>query len=165
MKKIVFVFMVVLLGLGINDANAQFKVGGGVVYNMKHERMGINFRGSFTMSEKVDIVTKVDWLFPEIINGNKINVGNVAGDFHYHFRDRDAPLRLYLYPGIHILRYTPTSGPGNYGNGFLGINLGTGFELSITEAIDVFGEGKYSFIFQSDYGGKLVFSIGALYAL
>lgn len=163
MKKILFVFMVALLALGINEANAQIRVGGGLFYFTEGEQnIGLDLRGAFGITESIDVAAKLDWNFPKSENGVKSSLLGINGDIHYNFMDRDASFTPYGLAGVNILRLAAKAGGTTISDSYFGINVGAGFEYSITESLNLFAEGKYTVLFEEDANNPIVISAGVV---
>ncbi len=166
MKKIVFVFMVALLALGINEANAQIRVGGGLFYYTEGEQnIGLDLRGIFGVTENIDVAAKIDWFFPKNENDIKSSATGFNGDLHYNFLDRDASFSPYGLAGVNILRVAAKFNGTTISDSFFGINIGAGFEFAITESLNLFVEGKYTVLFEDGLDSPIVISAGVVLPL
>jgi hypothetical protein len=178
MKKLT---VIILLTLSFSvAASAQFtKVGGGLVltsgfpfHQMDYPEnrsaiMGISFKGIYEISVPLHISPSFAFFYPHVTNNqiDKTVVSSMMADInaHYVFNSLDK-YEFYGIAGLDILlakkkNVYETSGTFKETDNALGLNLGIGTYLKMTETLDIYGEGKY--VFNNKYN-QLMLNVGLL---
>jgi opacity protein-like surface antigen len=173
MKKSILTILLVISALAVT--NAQFtKVGGGLAlssgfpfHNMpwdanKSGNMALSFKGIYEINTPVHISPSFTIFYPHITknSSDKTVVSTMMFDVngHYVFNSLDK-FEFYGLAGLDILlakkKETFESSPSNTeSDNALGINLGAGTYMKITEQFDIYGEAKY--IFNNKYNQFMV---------
>jgi opacity protein-like surface antigen len=177
MKKIFVTIMLVISVIYLADA--QFtKVGGGLglssgfpFHNMNFEsnksgKIAVSFKGIYELSVPVHISPSFTIFYPHITKdlSDKTTVSSMMFDIngHYVFNSLDQ-FEFYGLAGIDILfakkKQTYTGSPTNVeSDNALGLNVGAGTYMKMTEQFDIYGEVKYV-ISKYDY---LMLNVGIL---
>ena len=164
MKKLVVTLLLMISVLSM--ANAQFtKIGGGLAlssgfpfHNMpwdynKSGKIAVSFKGIYEISVPLHISPSLTIFYPHIFKDqmSKITVSSMMFDIngHYVFNSLDK-FEFYGLAGLDILlakkKETYEGSPANTeSDNALGLNLGVGTYMKITEQFDIFGEAKYIF--------------------
>lgn len=145
-------------------ANAQFtKIGGGLAlssgfpfHNMswdynKSGVIAVSFKGIYEVSVPVHISPSFTIFYPHITKDmmDKTTVSSMMFDIngHYVFNSLDK-FEFYGLAGLDILFAKKKESLGTYGtfkekDNALGLNIGAGAYMKITEQFDLYGEAKY----------------------
>jgi len=182
MKKILVLAFVLAL---INSVSAQsFKekiaFGGGFCYGTEIERLGVNFRGLYEVTEEIHGLMNIIFFLPKKEKIGKFEYKwhlwelNFDGHYDYKFSDK---FSAYGLAGLNISSWRskwegdysylvyPYSGHYEDSNSEtkIGLNIGGGAAYNFIESLSGFGEIKYVII-DSDYD-QAVFTFGVLYHL
>lgn len=173
MKKIIitFLLLVSIASLG----NAQFtKIGGGLALTSgfkfhqqtweanKSGIIGISFKGIYEISVPLHIAPSFTIFYPHITKGqfDKTIVSSMMFDLngHYVFNSLDK-FEFYGLAGLDVLlakkKETFESSPTmTESDNALGLNIGAGTYMKITEQFDIYGEAKY--VFNNKYNQFMV---------
>lgn len=164
MKKFIFTLLLVICAISV--VNAQFtKIGGGLVLTsgFKFHQMsypenrsgliGINFKGIYEISVPLHISPSFTVFYPHVtkVQDNKTVVSSMMFDVngHYVFNSLDK-FEFYGLAGLDILlakKKNSYTGSSTYteSDNALGLNLGIGTYMKLTESMDLSGEAKYVF--------------------
>lgn len=164
MKKLTIILLLMFFASGI--ASAQFtKIGGGLAlssgfqfHQMDYPEnrsglIGINFKGIYEISVPLHIAPSFTVFYPHITKNqyDKTVVSSMMFDIngHYVFNSLDK-YEFYGIAGLDILlakkkNVYESSGTYKETDNALGLNLGIGTYMKMTETIDIFGEAKYIF--------------------
>jgi opacity protein-like surface antigen len=173
MKKLTLCFLLIISVLSMS--NAQFtKVGGGLAlssgfpfHNMpwpenKSGLLGLSFKGIYKVNVPLNISPSFTILFPHITNDptGKTVVSSMMFDIngHYVFHSLEK-FEFYGLAGLDILlakkKNTPTgSSSDTESDNALGLNLGVGANMKLTDQFDLYGEAKY--VFNNKYNQFMV---------
>jgi opacity protein-like surface antigen len=178
MKKIILTFLMMFTVLVI--VNGQFtKIGGGIVLSSGfrfHDQLmtgngsgtiGVSFKGIYRISEAFQISPSFCFFLPHVTNdqSSKQTVSSEMFDINGHYiLNPSGSIEFYGLAGIDILftsdKYTSSGSPSNKEtDNALGLNLGIGTCLKISEKLSIYGEAKY--IFNKKYN-QFIINAGAL---
>jgi len=178
MKKGLLIFAAFLMILSLQAQKGKISIGGGLAFGSEIEKLGINLRGYYGITEEIAAAPSFTYFFPnklDFMSGEiKWNVWELNLDGHYTFTDSDQ-FSAYGLAGLNI---TGTSWKSEYDipNFFtgqnehyeesdsdvnIGLNLGGGGQYNLNEQLGLFGEVKYVI---SNYD-QLVFTFGVIYGL
>ncbi len=182
MKRFTVIILLTLSIFGV--ASAQFtKVGGGLAltsgfpfHQMDYPEnrssiMGISFKGIYEISLPLHISPSFSFFYPHVTKNqiDKTIVSSMMFDIngHYVFNSLDR-FEFYGIAGLDILLTKKKnvyesigtfSGTLKETDNALGLNLGIGTYLKMTETLDIYGEGK--FVFNNKYN-QLMLNVGLL---
>ena len=164
MKKLILL-SIISFGLLIN-ANAQFKVGGGLTMATKmgvddngDDKMGfgVQLRAYKGFSESMGVAGGFTYFFPSTPEGMTLKAMEIFADFHYNFVTNET---MDVY-GLAGLSYAYAKAKVEYENPFtgetdeieaddskIGLNIGAGMTYK-TGSLDIFGELKYNTAFEN----------------
>jgi len=164
MKKFVATFILIISFLSI--ANGQFtKIGGGLALSSgfqfhqqtyagnKSGIIAVSFKGIYEINLPFHISPSFTIFYPHITKdpGSKQTVSLMMFDIngHYVFNSLDR-FEFYGLAGLDILftknKYSSAGLPSSSeSDNALGLNLGLGTYMKITEKFDIYGEAKYLF--------------------
>lgn len=151
-------FLITLcLVMTFSSLQAQLKLGGGVGYGFDIEELGILVRGAYPITEEIT----GNGTFLYYLVGDGLSLWELDLDGQYNFYATDA-FSAYGIGGLQIARASVDLGSiGSASDTEIGFNVGGGVNLGISEAIDFFGELRFSI------GGteQLLVAAGVLFAL
>ncbi len=177
MKKYIFTFL--LLVSAISVVNGQFtKIGGGLAltsgfqfHQMDYPEnrsglMGLYFKGIYEVSLPLHIAPSFTVFYPHITKEfDKTVVSSMMFDIngHYTFNSLDK-FEFYGIAGLDILlakkkNVFESSGTLTESDNALGLNIGVGSYMKLTEQFDLTGEIKY--VFNNKYN-QLMANVGIL---
>ena len=165
MKKLIVIFLLVISVIGVT--NGQFtKIGGGLAFTSGfyfHEqttqdanrsgKMALSLKGIYEISIPLHISPSFSYFYPHITKSefDKTVISSMMFDInaHYVFNSLDQ-FEFYGLAGIDILLAKKkdvyeTSGTFKETDNALGLNIGAGTYMKITETLDIYGELKYLF--------------------
>lgn len=163
MKKLTVIFLLIISLLPA--LNAQFtKIGGGLAlsngfpfHNMpwdanKSGMIAVSFKGIYEINVPFHISPSLTVFYPHITKDQmtKTTVSSLMFDIngHYVFNSLDK-FEFYGLAGLDILyarkKETSSSLTVTESDNALGINIGAGSYMKITEQFDIYGEAKYVF--------------------
>ncbi len=164
MKKLTVILLLMFFTSVI--ASAQFtKIGGGLAlssgfqfHQMDYPEnrsglIGINFKGIYEISVPLHIAPSFTIFYPHITKNqfDKTVVSSMMFDIngHYVFNSLDK-YEFYGIAGLDILlakkkNVFESSGTYKESDNALGLNLGIGTYMKMTETMDIYGEAKYVF--------------------
>ncbi len=173
MKKLTLSFLLIVSVLSMS--NGQFtKIGGGLTlssgfpfHNMpwdpnKSGIVGLSFKGIYKVNVPLNISPSFTIFYPHITNDltGKTVVSSMMFDIngHYVFNSLDK-FEFYGLAGLDILlakkKETPTGSSVNTeSDNALGLNLGAGANMKLTDKFNLYGEAKY--IFNNKYNQFIV---------
>lgn len=178
MKRGLFILAAVLMVATMQAQKGQIDIGGGFAYGTEIKKLGIDVRGQYGITDKIDGTASFTYFFPnkeDFYGGEmKWNVWELNFDGHYIFTNSDQ----YAAYGLAGLNITGTHWSTNYeytdpytgqtekydesdSDTDIGLNIGGGGQYNINEKIGAFGEIKYVI---SNYD-QLVFTFGIIYGL
>lgn len=153
-------FLLLFAGFGLT-ASAQLSIGGGVAYNFDAERVGINVRGVYSITDAWRGQAGFVYYFaPENVNLSEINL-----NANYVFADNGSGTKFYGLAGLNFFRVstkainTGVITIGKVSATKTGFNVGAGANLGLSDNISLYGEAKYII---SDFDGLGVVA-GLLY--
>lgn len=178
MKKFILVLVLTFSVFGV--ANAQFtKVGGGLAvssgfpfHNQTWDAnrsgiMAVSFKGIYEINVPLHIAPSFTVFYPHITKDQMITtkVSSIMFDVnaHYVFNSLDK-YEFYGLAGLDILlakkseKYEGSPAFKESDNA-LGLNLGVGTYMKITEIMDIYGEAKY--VFNNKYN-QFMLNVGLL---
>lgn len=134
MKKII---LTIAIAVGtLQFAKAQTDVGAGVLIG-SYNSIAVEAKANFNVSEKIDISPSVDYFL--VGSDYDYTMFMISADAHYNFDGGD---NLKVYPLLG-LNYLNISGSGfSYGTG-IGLNVGGGVTLGLSDKMKLYGEAKY----------------------
>lgn len=179
MKKLLIISFLIVLFL--SNANAQFtKIGGGLGLSSGfyfHEqttqdanrsgKIALSFKGIYEISVPLHISPSITVFYPHITKTqmDKTTVSSMMFDIngHYVFNSLDK-FEFYGIAGLDILLAKKkdiyeSSGTFKETDNALGLNLGLGTYMKMTETFDIYGEAKY--LFNGKYN-QFMLNIGIL---
>ncbi|MEX2574021.1 MAG: hypothetical protein WD317_06975 [Balneolaceae bacterium] len=142
MKKLLTTCLFSVLALAVTvTAEAQYTVGGGLMYGSEIEQFGIRADGFYTINEDFRIGATLGYFFPDEFNGTSFNWFDLDFNGNYFFLNEDE-LSLYGLGGLNFafLSINNDNAP-NYSETEVGLNLGGGLEYMLDFA-SLFGELK-----------------------
>ena len=163
MKK--FLFISLLMSFVSSLANAQFSgIGGGIAlssgfpfHNMQYEEnksgvIALSFKGIYELKDPLDISPSITIFYPHITQllSSKTTVTTFMFDIngHYVFSHLEK-FKPYGIAGLNMLFAQKKEATGltvfKESDNPVGINLGIGTYLKLTDKLDFFGEVKYIF--------------------
>jgi len=164
--KSISILLVFLFSL--TTSSAQIKLGAGLAFGTDIANIGITAKGHYDFTEEWDGAASFTFfLAGEDTPGVDLNVWEFNADAHYIVSSNDK-FTFYPLAGLSIAGVTidfntgiPGFDNGSRTNTEVGINLGAGIELGLTESISGVAEIKYV------AGGfdQLVLNAGVLFAL
>ncbi|MCD4698113.1 MAG: outer membrane beta-barrel protein [Bacteroidales bacterium] len=178
MKKVLFILAAFLMVASLKAQKGKMSIGGGFAYGTEIEKLGINFRGYYGITDEIDAAPSFTYFFPNKIDyftGEiKWNVWELNLDGHYNFTVSEE----FLAYGIGGLNITGTSWKSEYewvnpitgqsenhdesdSDINIGLNIGGGGQYSINDQLGLFGDIKYVI---GDYD-QLVLTFGIIYGL
>jgi opacity protein-like surface antigen len=163
MKKLVIISLVIVSFLA--NTNAQFtKIGGGIALTSGfyfHEqttqdanrsgKIALSLKGIYEISVPIHISPSFTYFYPHITKNqaDKTVVSSMMFDIngHYVFNSLKQ-FEFYGLAGLDILfakkkDVYETSGTFKESDNRLGLNLGAGTYMKVTETFDIYGEAKY----------------------
>jgi hypothetical protein len=178
MKKFVLTFVLIISVFA--SVNAQFtKVGGGLAlssgfpfHQMDYPEnrsgiMAVSFKGIYEINVPLHISPSFTFFYPNItkFQFEKVIVSSMMFDIngHYVFNSLDK-YEFYGIAGLDILlakkkNNFEASVDYTESDNALGLNIGIGTYMKITETMDIYGEGKY--VFNNKYN-QLMLNVGVL---
>ena len=179
MKKLIVIFLLVMSVFGV--ANGQFtKIGGGLAFSSGfyfHEqttvdanrsgKIALSLKGIYEISVPLHISPSFTFFYPHITKNqvDKSVVSSMMFDIngHYVFNSLDK-FEFYGLAGLDILLAKKkdvyeTSGTFKESDNALGLNIGVGTYMKITETFDIYGEAKY--VFNNKYN-QFMLNVGVL---
>jgi len=155
MKKLILL-SIISFGLLIN-ANAQFKVGGGLTMATKmgiddngDDKMGfgVQLRAYKGFSESMGVAGGFTYFFPSAPEGITLKAMEVFADFHYNFITNET-MDVYGLAGLsYAYAKVEVDGFGEADDSKIGLNIGAGMTYK-TGSLDIFGELKYNTAFEN----------------
>lgn len=164
MRKHILVLFCVATTLGLySDLKAQTGIGGGFTYGNRIERLGLDLRADFKLSDRWALSPKAHLFFPQSTGNITERWTSFNVDAHYLLNLENI---MFLYPlaGINVTAWNRENRRLNsqINGSEIGINLGLGGLFKIAVNIDGFMEVKYSAIQRVE---QAVVSFGILYRL
>lgn len=146
-----FIGAIILFTAFSFTSNAQSTLlGGGLsLFSNNGTEMGINAKGAIGFNESMEVSPSLNYYLTDGITLIGLN-----GDFHYLLGD-EGSFRFYPLAGINFMM---ASANGN-SNNEIQFNVGGGARYPVSDAISLYGEGKYLI---GDFDG-LVFSAGVMF--
>lgn len=179
MKKLIVMFLLMISVISLS--NAQFtKLGGGLGLSSgfdfheqtyeenKSGKIALSFKGIYEISVPVHISPSFTIFYPHITKGgnDKTTVSSMMFDIngHYVFNSLDK-FEFYGLAGIDILfakkKATYATSPSSTEkDNALGLNLGAGSYMKLTEMLDLYAEVKY--LFNNKYN-QFMFNAGIMF--
>jgi len=178
MKRGLFIIVAFLMVASLQAQKGKIGLGGGLAYGSEIKKMGIDLRGSYGITDKIDGVASFTYFFPdkeEYFGGEvKWNVWEFNLDGHYKFVESDE----YAVYGIAGINFTGTHWSSKYewvnpitgqtekydesdSDMNIGLNIGVGGQYNLNEQLGLFVEPKYVI---GDYD-QLVITFGIIYGL
>jgi hypothetical protein len=162
MKNKFLALVVVLVSfIGLN-ANAQFKVGGGLAYATDINGLGFSLNGTYAFTDQIEAAPSFTYYFKK----DYVSWWSIDLAGHYNFISDDSKA-LYGLAGLEILGVkVEIPSFGGYGGGSasdskIGLVLGGGGRMSLTDKLAGFGELKLGIV----DGSYIGFNFGVLYSL
>lgn len=162
MKKLIAIFLMMLSVL--TKTNGQFtKIGGGIslssgfgfhdqlITGTSSGKIAISFKGIYKISETFQISPSFCFFFPRVTSAQtaRQTVTSMMFDIDGHYiLNPSARIEFFGLSGIDILYasevYSSGGTPSNKEtDNALGLNIGVGTSLKISEKLGVYGEAKY----------------------
>ena len=142
----------------IGTATAQFSAQAGLTYQTKVEKLGIQLKGQYGLSEVLEGALGLNFIFTENGPGVKTTLTEINLDGHYIVLQNDN-LTVYPLAGLNFTRSRVKFDDSLFGNAFstsatkVGLNLGGGVRVPLTEVIQLVGEVRG--VLASDNGSRL----------
>lgn len=146
MKKRTLLFFIVGVSVaGISKLNAQFRVGGGLVYGTEIENIGINANGEYKFNDQWAVAPGLTYFLPKDIGGLDYTWFEFNANARYYF---DATsVEPYVLGGLNFaslsIDYPDFYGYGNTSGTEVGLNLGGGVNFDIGSNVSPYGELRY----------------------
>jgi hypothetical protein len=179
MKKLIIILLVIVSFLA--NTNAQFtKIGGGLALSSGfyfHEittqdanrsgKIALSLKGIYEISLPLHISPSITYFYPHITKNqaDKTTVSSMMFDIngHYVFNSLKQ-FEFYGLAGLDVLLAKKKdvyefSGTFKESDNALGLNLGVGTYMKITETFDIYGEAKY--LYNGKYN-QFMFNAGIL---
>lgn len=177
MKKGLLLVAAILMMVAAHAQKGKIAVGGGLAYGTEVEKLGIDLRGIYGITDKIDAAPSFTYFFPnkeDFLDGEiKVTWWELNLNGHYNFMVKEQ----YSVYGIAGLNFSRVGWKAEYtmpGYGFtddekvdesdgemkVGLNLGAGGQYNVNEKMGVFLDMKYVIV--SDYD-QLVFNFGVLF--
>ena len=178
MKKLILIFFLMFAVMVI--VNSQFtKIGGGIALSSgfrfhdqlmtgnRSSTIAVSFKGIYKISEPFQISPSFGFFLPHATSEqlSKQTVSSMMFDINGHFiLNPSGSIDFYGLAGIDILfisdKYSSGGSPSNKEtDNALGLNLGIGTCLKISEKLGIYGEAKYIF---NDKYNQFMINAGAL---
>ena len=178
MKKLILTFFLMFAVMVI--VNGQFtKIGGGIALSSgfrfhdqlmtgnRSSTIAVSFKGIYKISEPFQISPSFGFFLPHATSeqSSKQTVSSMMFDINGNFiLNPSGSIEFYGLAGIDILftsdKYSSGGSPSNKEtDNALGLNLGIGTCLKISEKLGIYGEAKY--IFNDNYN-QFIINAGAL---
>ena len=137
--KINYLIATLFLLAGIQfTSNAQLRLGAGLAYGTDVEKLGLQFRGVYTLTDPwraaADFITYFDGV-------SDLSVWELNLNAHYAFI-YDEKKTVYALGGLNYLKYNYAANSGFGDNSDAGLNLGAGLEIPITPTLEFYAEGR-----------------------
>lgn len=145
MKKITTLLFTALFAIiAYSTADAQFKLGAGLMYGSEVEQLGIRVDGVYTINEQFRGVVDFGYYFPEDEGGVSLNYWELNLNGNYMFlSDAEQGLNAYALAGLNFFNASvDIEGFGSSSNSETGLNLGAGLEYNLDFA-ELFAEAKF----------------------
>ncbi len=131
----VFTILLVMM-VSYTDAQAQIKVGGGLLYGFDIERAGLRLDGLYRINENFRAAADFGYYFPETIGDAEYKWWELNANVHYLFVDNE-DWTFYALAGINYLSYDfnytiPTLPPGGSSDFFMSAAKGDDITLQTT---------------------------------
>lgn len=122
------------------QSQAQWNVGGGLSFGTEIESIGLNLRGQRNFIENIDGAFGLTYY----LGANGLNQWALNADGHYHLTKKEK-FEIYGLGGLNFSRisYDTNTFFGGVSNSKIGINVGAGAQLSVSDSLLGFGEIKY----------------------
>lgn len=163
MKKLLFTFFACLLFIysSAQDQTGLFSVAANLNYGTKIESLGVGLRAQYGFGEH----TRGSAEYKYFIDRHNMSAWEINADLHYVFGSSD---ELLFYPigGLKFTRWTFDSSRGSinpndmkvkYSDNRIGLNLGVGSQIALSEKTFIQPEIKYELM--KNYS-QFVFSVG-----
>ena len=146
----VLVAIAIVSVFSFNDANAQISIGGGVAYATGISNVGLSVNGEYTINDDWDAAAG----FTYFLKKGYLNWSALDLDAHYNFTKASFG-KVYGIAGLNVLfaNYkVPTVdlgeygsyGGGNYTSSSVGLNLGIGTKIAMSDKMAIVPEVKYA---------------------
>lgn len=164
MKKFFFSTLFMLSMFSV--VSAQLSVEAGLTFQSKVDKAGIQVKGVYGLTETLSGAVGINFIFSESVPGVKTSLLEFNIDGHYELLTNDK-FTLYPLAGLNITRSKvkfETGGLGNFGGSAskVGLNLGAGIALPISEVIKIVVEAKA--VIASENASRIGIFAGANYA-
>ncbi len=161
----VLVAIAIVSLFSFNEANAQISIGGGVAYATGISNIGISVNGEYAINDDWDAAAG----FTYFLKKGYLNWSALDLDAHYNFTEASFG-KVYGIAGLNVLFASykiPTvdlgafgSYGGNYSSSSVGLNLGIGTKIAMSDKLAIAPEVKYAI--GSGYlqiGAKILFGL------
>jgi len=156
-KSLVFIFTFFL----VSQVNAQFSAGPGLVYGTGIDNIGFSANGKYEINEKWSAAPS----FTFFLKKNYVNWSALDLDANYQITELENIGSLYAIGGLNMtffkIKYDYDfgewggSGSDSYTGSDVGVNIGAGLNIMLSEKMAIAPEARYTF------GGANYFRIGA----
>ncbi|HRX29851.1 MAG TPA: outer membrane beta-barrel protein [Saprospiraceae bacterium] len=143
------------------SANAQFGVGAGLLYGTDSD-FGYFGRLSYKLDSKLSFNATYSLLHSESIElfGVEISAKSSSIDLEANYALGEQPSHLYVLGGLSIVMAKATAAGQSESDSQIGFNVGAGYNIAMSDAFDIFLEGKYSIVKDAD---QAIFLAGGRY--
>ncbi|MEL7001657.1 MAG: outer membrane beta-barrel protein [Bacteroidota bacterium] len=143
MKKLIILVVVALTG--VINAQAQYRLGGGIAYGSDVEEFGLGVNGEFFLNSKVAVSPSLIVYFLENSDNVDRSFWELNTNVNYYFADEGA-LEVYALGGLNLATSKfDRRGIDNDDDSRteLGVNLGIGTNFDINSSIKPFAQLKF----------------------
>lgn len=162
MKHIVFILFFAAIS---QISFAQISIGGGLAVGTEIENIGFSAKGAYQINDQWAGNAGFTLFLPKSNGGLDLTLWTVNFDGHYLFKLNDK-FSAYPLAGLNISTFSTDVNLGIFGtekvsNTKVGLNIGGGALLNISEKMNGFAELKYVI---GDFD-QLVLNVGVLYGI
>ena len=158
MKKLVVLFSMMFFIMGSALAQKGIQAGGvHLTYGTKAESIGIGVKYQYNITDNIRLEPSMNYYFNNNYTKHGEDVFDINANAHYLF-PMASNIRVYPLAGLTFSSWDAGKSFDNVTR--LGVNLGGGAEMDITDQLMLNIELKYQFVSDLD---QAVFSVGLAY--
>lgn len=144
---------------------AQLSVGGSLAFGSEIENIGISAKGNYLITDTWEGSAGFTFFLPKGSSAANLTLWTVNFDGHY-LKNLNDKFSIYPLAGLNISTFSLDIDLGPFGNDKarnteIGLNLGGGVLVNISEKMNGFAEAKYVL---SDFD-QLVLNVGVLFGI
>ena len=158
MKKLM-IMALMLIGFGISASAQNWGIGFNLGYGSEVSKPSLGIKAIYDINESFAIAPSFNYYLPEEEYGYKYNFWDVNFDLHWTCYDADM-YQLYPLVGLSYLGATAKYDGEKESDGKLGVNLGFGGQVYLTDNWVASAEVKYQIISNTN---QLVPSLSLIY--